>query len=45
LIPAWIMNGPVCPAGKTDYSLDAQGFVLGDNGAVPGFKPLHQGPH
>jgi len=44
LVPGWMKSKPTCPVGHDDYYMSAAGDVIGDNGAVPGFKDDHQLP-
>ncbi len=41
LIPSWIESKPTCPLGQTNYLMDVNGNVIGDQGAISGFKDDH----
>ena len=44
LAPSWLMKAPSCPQGQTTYLIDVAGQVIGDQGAIAGFKPDHALP-
>lgn len=44
LIPDWVKSKPTCPAGQTNYLVDASGNIIGDNGATSGIKAGHSIP-
>jgi type IV pilus assembly protein PilA len=44
LVPAWMINKPMCPTDQANYLMTAAGLVVGDNGSVAGFKPGHALP-